>query len=240
MIAYFVTFRHEANPGARLNAAEATCFAEIVQATPQLKKALLFTPASAHDPYLKDEPPPLFAAQLYFADIVTLEAALAPTGHLQALTSQRDFPGLHGADVTQQAMVTRSFAVPDSQFRTAPGELPCTYLVAYEGMAENLHLWLSHYIAHHPPIMARFPGIREIEIYTRLDWCGFLPWRRVDYMQRNKVVFDDAAALTAALNSPVRHEMRADFAKFPPFSGRNSHYPMATVSLGPYPSTGSG
>ena len=56
-------------------------------------------------------------------------------------------------------------------------------------------------------------------------------------MQRNKVVFDDAAALTAALNSPVRHEMRADFKNFPPFEGRNSHYPMATLSLGPDPST---
>ena len=43
--------------------------------------------------------------------------------------------------------------------------------------------------------MARFPGIRQIEICTRIDWCGFLPWRRVDHMQRNKVVFDSAAAL---------------------------------------------
>jgi uncharacterized protein (TIGR02118 family) len=124
--------------------------------------------------------------------------------------------------------------VPDPRFRTEPGELPCTYLVAYEGTAENVPLWLSHYIARHAPIMQRFPGIRELEICTRLDWCGFLPWRRVDYMQRNKVVFDDAAALTAALNSPVRHEMRADFRKFPPFTGGNSHYPMATLTVTPF------
>ncbi len=163
MIAYFLTFRHQSDPGARVNAAEATCFAEIVRATPKLQKALLFTPASAHDPYLKDEVP-LFAVQLYVADIAALEAALAPTGHLQALTSRRDFPNLLECDVTQQAMVTRGFAVPEPQFRTAPGELPCTYLVAYEGTAEDLQLWLSHYITHHPPIMARFPGIRLPEI----------------------------------------------------------------------------
>jgi hypothetical protein len=232
MISYFLSFRDVANPGARVDAAEATRFAEIVRATPRLLKALLFTPESAHDPYLKDQPP-LFGAQLYFTDIAALEAALAPTGHLQELTSSRDFPGLVGADITQQAMVTRSFAVPDPRFRTKPGERPCTYLVAYEGTAENLPLWLSHYIAHHVPVMARFPGIRELEVYTRLDWCGFLPWRRVDCMQRNKVVFDDAAALTAALNSPVRHEMRADFRKFPPFTGGNSHYPMATLTVTP-------
>jgi hypothetical protein len=233
MIAYFLTFRHKANPAARVETAEATCFADIVRATPKLKKALLFTPAHAHDPYLRDQHPPLFAAQLYFADIAALEAALALEGHLQALTSRRDFPALLESEVTQQAMMVRSFPVPEPQFRTAPGDLACTYLVSYEGTAEDLHLWLSHYIAQHAPIMKRFPGIRELEIYTRLDWCGGLKWRRVDYMQRNKVVFDDAASLTAALNSPVRHEMRLDFSKFPPFTGGNTHYPMATRTVLP-------
>jgi hypothetical protein len=48
-------------------------------------------------------------------------------------------------------------------------------------------------------------------------------------MQRNKVVFDSPAALTAALNSPVRHEMRAAFARFPAFTGPITHFPMATM-----------
>jgi hypothetical protein len=233
MIAYFLTFRHKHDPAARVDPTEAVRFGEIVRATPKLTKALLFTPAHAHDPYLRDQRPPLFAAQLYFADIEALEAALAPEGHLQALAARRDFPALLDGEATQQAMVVRSFAVPEPGFRTPPGELPCTYLVSYEGVAENLHLWLGHYIAQHAPIMRRFPGIRELEIYTRLDWCGGLPWRRVDYMQRNKVVFDDAASLTAALNSPVRHEMRIDFSKFPPFTGGNTHYPMATRTVLP-------
>jgi hypothetical protein len=233
MIAYFLTFRHRGDAAAPLDAAELARFAEIVRATPGLTKALIFTPAHAHDPYLKDEAPPFFAAQLYFPEIEALEAALAQDGHLQELASARAFPGLAAAEATQQAMVVRSFAVPEPGFRTRPGELACTYLVSYEGTAENLHLWLSHYIAQHSPIMQRFPGIRELEIYTRLDWCGFLPWRRVDYMQRNKVVFDDAAALNAALNSPVRHEMRIDFSKFPPFTGGNTHYPMATATVTP-------
>ncbi len=128
-------------------------------------------------------------------------------------------------------MLARDFWVPDRAFRTPAGALPCTYLVHYPGPAEDLNAWLSHYIAHHPPIMARFPGIREIEICTRLDWCDALPWPRVEAMQRNKVVFDDATALTAALNSPVRHEMRADFARFPAYRGGNLHYPMATRVL---------
>ena len=47
-------------------------------------------------------------------------------------------------------------------------------------------------------------------------------------MQRNKVGFDSAAALTAALNSPVRLEMRADYNRLPRFSGKVTHFPMAT------------
>jgi hypothetical protein len=130
-------------------------------------------------------------------------------------------------------MLTRVFPVPDARFRTADGALPCTYLVDYPGEADDPNQWLAHYIAHHPPIMARFPGIREIEIYTRIDWCGCLPWQRVDHLQRNKVVFDSPADLTTALNSPVRHEMRADFNRFPPYRGGNTHYPMATLTVTP-------
>ena len=198
----------------------------LLAATPELDEGLIHTSASTHDPYLDDGPPPSLALQLYFRDIADLEAALAPGGHLQALTG---LPGIVSA--TQQAMIARDFPVPDAAFRT-PGSA-CTYLVAYEGPAADLNVWLDHYIRSHPPIMARFPGIRQVEICTRIDWIGFLPFARADQMQRNKVVFDDQAALTAALNSPVRHEMRADFKLFPPFSGGNTHYPMHTRRVSP-------
>ncbi|MBU6496953.1 MAG: EthD family reductase [Rhodospirillales bacterium] len=186
-----------------------------------MARALIHTPAATHDPYLDDGAPPALVLQLYFDEIAALEAAIAPGGRLAAL------PGL----ARQQAMLVRPFAVPDARLRTASGAPHCTYLVAYQGVAENLDAWLSHYIAHHPPIMARFPAIRAIEIATRIDWCGGPPAARVTHMQRNKVVFDSADALTAALNSPVRHEMRADFQNFPSFTGPTTHFPMLTRSL---------
>jgi len=162
-----------------------------------------------------------------------LEAAVAPDGHLQALARPTNLPSLAGTAPLQQAMVARSFSVPQPNFQTPSRELPCTYLVHYPGKAEDLNLWLAHYYAYHAPLMTRFPGIREVEVATRLDWVGFLPFPRANYMQRNKVVFDNAAALTAALNSPIRHEMRDDFNKFPPYEGSNIHYPMATLTITP-------
>ena len=203
----------------------------LLAATPGMARALIHRSASTHDPYLDDGPPPALALQLYFDDIAALEAALAANGHLQALADPAVLPGVNEA--TQQAMLARSFPVPDPVFRTPAGAPACTYLVAYEGAAENLNVWLDYYIRSHPPIMARFPSIREIEICTGIDWIGFLPFTRVAHMQRNKVVFDDQAALTAALNSPVRHEMRADFKHFPPFTGPNTHYPMHTSTVMP-------
>jgi hypothetical protein len=235
LIAYFAVFHSEAQPAARLSESDRARAIDIARATPRLRKALVYTPEVTRDPYLDDGPSPPLALQLYFDDIAPLEAALARDGALQALAAPGALPSLAGTTVTQQAMLTRVFPVPDARFRTPAGALPCTYLVQYPGVADDPNEWLAHYVAHHPQIMAKFPDIREIEIYTRIDWCGFLPWRRVDHLQRNKVVFDSPAALTAALNSPVRHEMRADFNRFPPYSGGNTHYPMATLTVTPQP-----
>ena len=215
--------------GAPVDAATAERVGAVLAATPGLDEALVHTAASTHDPYLHDGAPPALAVQAYFSDIAAMEAALGKDGHLQRLANL--LRGAKGA--TQQAMLARDFPVPDATFRTPEGALPCTYLVAYEGAAEDLNLWLDYYIRSHPPIMAQFPGIRRIEICTRIDWIGFLPFTRVEHMQRNKVVFDDQDALTAALNSPVRHEMRDDFKHFPAFTGPNTHYPMHTRTVVP-------
>ncbi len=234
MFAWFATFEDRVPAAAApVSAAELDRLTRLLQATPGLARGLVFTPERTRDPYADDGASPPLALELYFPALPALEAALAPRGPLQALARPETLPSRAGSAVTQQAMVARSFPVPEPRFATPAGGLPCTYLVHYPGEAEDLNAWLAYYIEHHPRIMARFPGVREIEICTRIDWCGFLPWPRVAHMQRNKVVFDSAAALTAALNSPVREEMRADFAKFPPFSGGSRHYALATRTVLP-------
>ena len=189
----------------------------------------MFTPWEIDGLPFDDGTPPQLAIQLLFGDIADLEAALAPVGHLQALAAPGALPSLAGAAREQQAMLARGFAVPDP----GPVEPSCTFLVHYPGEAQDTSAWLAHYLEHHTRIMAAFPGIREIEVCSRIDWCGFLPWPRVDYLQRNKVAFDDADALKAALASPVMDEMRADFHALPPFAGGNRHYPMRTLVAGP-------
>ena len=176
------------------------------------EKARIHTPARARDPYLHDDAPPALVAQLYFAELPSLEAAFF--GLAKTL----------GPGASCEAMLVRPFPVPQPAFGR------CTYLVAYAGPAEDPDAWHAHYLAHHPPIMAELPGIRELEIYTPVQWVGAATgWRRVRSLQRNKVAVDSPQALEAALNSPVRAKMRADFATFPRYAGTVSHYPMLTI-----------
>jgi uncharacterized protein (TIGR02118 family) len=203
----------------------------LLQGTTKIDRALMHTAASATDPYLKDEAPPALVLQIYFRDVEDLEAAVSWNGQFAALGSPAEFPGLSSAKITQQAMMVRAFAVPEPGPRNAPGAPYCTYLVSYEGEAEDINAWLGHYLDKHIAHMARFPGIRELEVCTRLDWVSPQPWTRVRFMQRNKVAFDSPEALTAALHSPVRHEMRADFQNFPPFTGPVNHFAMATHTV---------
>jgi uncharacterized protein (TIGR02118 family) len=176
------------------------------------ERNLVHAPARARDPYLDDGAPPSLVVQLYFADLPALE------GRLPALERAL------GAGASCEAMLVRRFGVPQ------PGGGRCTYLVAYAGPAEDPDAWHAHYLAHHAPLMAELPGIRELEVYTPVQWVGRLAgWQRVRSLQRNKVSFDSPQALEAALASPVRAKMRADFASFPSHRGAVSHYPMLTI-----------
>jgi hypothetical protein len=87
--------------------------------------------------------------------------------------------------------------------------------------------------------MTQLPGIRALEIFTRIDWCSALPFARTDDLQRNQVVFDSTAALTNALNTPLRAEMRAHYDALPPFAGEVTHFPRHTVArrITPHAST---
>jgi hypothetical protein len=219
-VAWFATFRHDA----ALSDVDRAWLGPVLAETPAVSRALVHTPTTTDDPYLDDGRPPALVLQLYFADVAGLDAAQR---HLQILAAPDVLGSLRGAATTQQAMFARAFPVPE------PRERPtmCSYLVAYEGEAEDLDAWLVHYTTRHTATMAHFPNIREIEVCTRLDWQGALPWPHVNHMLRNKVVFDAPPALTAALNSPTRHEMRAEYATFPKFTGRVTHFPMRTAVI---------
>ena len=180
------------------------------------ERCVVHTPASARDPFLHDGAAPALVVQAYFADLASLD------GGIPVLET------ILGPQAQCEAMAVSRFPVPE------PGSGGCAYLVAYAGPAEDPAAWHAHYNAQHAPLMAELPGIRELEVYAPVDWRkrgG--TWKALRSLQRNKVAFDTPAALEAALASPVRAKMRADFATFPPYRGGVTHYPV--LSFNPWP-----
>ena len=199
-------------------------------ASPGAARALLHVPDQVRDPFLDDGKAPMRVVQVYFDSVAALEAA-ALEARAAADAEAMHVHRFSVPETWQQAMQVHRFPVP-KPWEQAPRRY-CTYLVGYEGPADDEAAWLAYYLEHHPPLMAKLPGIRELEIYTPLEWRCPCHLRRVRHLQRNKVAFDSAAALAAALDSPVRREMRADFARFPPYRGRVTHYAMSSEVLAP-------
>lgn len=232
--AFILFYENAGGAVANASAEDIAKIRDILRGVPGLASGLIYTPEVAEDLYNRDGASPPLGLQLHFDELPVLEAAVAPSGALQQLVANGGLASLAGTRVSQQVMLVRRYPVDDPQVQTAPGALPCSYVVHYPGPAQDLNIWLSHYIASHPPIMRKFPGIRSIEILSRVDWCGGLEGiERVAHIQRNRILFDSAAALQAALQSEVRHEMRKDFHTFPPYEGGNFHYPMATETVFP-------
>lgn len=183
-----------------------------------LERALIHRPQPEMD---QDTAPPALAVQIEFTGIEALEAACTADGPLAEALPDLPAP-------RQQAFLLRRYGVdwPDP-------DAGCSYLVHYPGPAQDRNAWLRHYADQHIPLMRRLPGIRGVEMLTRIDHLSGLPFARDDHMQRNRVSFDSAQALAAALASPVRGQMRADTAEYPPYTGGIFHFVMRTEQVLP-------
>lgn len=180
------------------------------------ERCVVHTPTSARDPFLQEGGAPALVVQAYFAERAALEAGIPVLERIL------------GPGGSCEAMAVTRFPVAQ------PGPAGCSYLVAYAGPADDPAAWHAHYNVHHAPLMAELPGIRELEVYAPIDWRkGGSTWKATRSLQRNKVAFDSPQALEAALQSPVRAKMRADFAGFPRYRGKVSHFPM--LSFEPWP-----
>jgi hypothetical protein len=198
--------------------AEAAAWASL----PGLSAVNIYRPVrgGTHDPFNDDGPAPLLIAMLQFPTRAALEAALAHPRFKQSLASRP-------ADVacTGTAMERRLFPVCGAA-EPAPLHAPFSYVVRYHHPAEDVALFVSHYLADHPPILAKLPEIRSVLCYLPVDVGAANPLPPADYMRGNEVAFDSPEAFNAAMASAVRLELRAHFKSFPAFTGRNTHYPM--------------
>ncbi len=226
----FITFDQ---PDGALSARDRSRLSRIAKGITGVSRALAFVPLAVTEehPFRGDGSGPALALYLEFMDEACADAAMASNGGIAQL-ARDGLESLPSAEMASERLTARSFPVTDSEAVASPGPARCTLLVEYPGTCDDVQAWLEHYDRHHPPIMGQFPKIREVSTFwPQPEARNDLPGGRHVSLQRNKVVFDSAEDLVAALASPVMHEMRADFAHFPRFSAPPRHHVMTTIDL---------
>lgn len=172
-----------------------------------------------------DGPGPHFMLMLEFSAAEALERAVG-SSDFRAPVSQAPA----GLALTADAMERRFYPVA-AESEAMPLSAPFSYSVRYHRPAEDEVRFVEFYLDNHPPLLGRLPGIRNVICYLPMSGAAVACLPRADYMLGNEVVFDTLEAFNAAMASEVRRELRADFKRFPPFSGQNTHYPMARRRL---------
>lgn len=229
-ISYFLVYSGAPEFGDAVRAWLKGAPASLFKAAPGLESLDLYTPErTAKDPYLHDGPGPLAMLQAGFRSRQELEAFLGSPAFRATVIAPSPAPP-DKVTVVHDAMEQRFYPVT-GETRPGPLTAPISYVVRYQRPADNEAAFIAHYVAHHPQIQARFPGIRSIMCYVPIQWTDPTPIAPAGYMLGNEVVFDSVDALEGSLNSPVRHELREDFKKFPNFTGRNTHYAMRRTRL---------
>lgn len=187
------------------------------KALPGLSALDIYRPIAggAHDPFNNDGPGPLFIAMLAFGSRRALETAVSGAAF--------------GSSPARLQVVgssfTRHFYPIAGETTPAPLTAPFSYVVRYHKPAEDEAAFIKNYVDTHPPTLGKLPGVRSVMCYFPLPiMAKDLP--PADYMIGNEVAFDSVEAFNAAMQSPVRQELRQHFHEFPSFSGRNTHFPM--------------
>lgn len=188
---------------------------------PGLAALDIYTPIAggAHDPFNNDGSGPLFIAMLAFPSRAVLEAAVGSADFSLSLGGRP--PGLAW---TGSSFERRFYPVAD-ETEPAPLQAPFSYVVRYHKPAEDEAAFIRNYVDTHPPTLGKLPGIRSVMCYFPLPVVAN-GVQGADYMIGNEVAFDDLAAFNAAMQSPVRLELRQHYREFPPFTGLNTHFPM--------------
>jgi uncharacterized protein (TIGR02118 family) len=189
-----------------------------------------YSPQSADDPYLDLDSAisKLLIVQADFAAREQLQDAMANSRVVDALAAM---PGNGDFKVTAEAFTTRHFPLDDGS--TPARRAPLSFVVRYYHPIENEQVFNAYYVGHHPPIMVKFPGVRNILCYLPVDWqdaSGVTP--SMSFLG-NELVFDSVEDLNTALASDVRHDLRADYRQFPPHEGNSTHHAMLRRVLFP-------
>lgn len=190
---------------------------------PEVSSVELYTPEAGDVPLFTDGPGPPLIAQI---DVDTAEEAnsLINADEFSNLIMQASAFPAAVEHIELDVFETLHFPLP-GESTPPPRKAPLSFVVRYYRPTEDETEFINYYTANHPPILATFPGIRNVLCYVPVEIKSAERFPDSGAFLGNEVVFDDLAALNNALASDVLTELKADGRKFKSF-GSNAHHAM--------------
>jgi hypothetical protein len=182
-----------------------------------------YTPEPGDVPRMDDVPAPTIIIQIDVDDAAAAET-LVQSDKFQQLFIDKGAYAAAVEKINLEILEPVHFPLPGLE-TPPPRTAPLSFVVRYYGPVKDASHFVDFYTSHHPPILSKFEGIRNVLCYLPLDWRTTKEVSDERLIIGNEVVFDDLDALKRALQSDVLEEAIADGASFPPF-GHNSHHAM--------------
>ena len=183
----------------------------------------VYLPEPGNVPLMDDVPAPAMIVQIDL-NSPAAATALVGSGEFERLfTNAESYPGLV-EKINLEILEAVHYDLPGHE-SPLPRTAPLSFVVRYYGPVADAADFIDFYTNNHPPLLAKFPGIRNVLCYLPLNWQSMKEITD-DYMfLGNEVVFDDLNALNQALASDVMPEVQADGEHFAAY-GYNTHHAM--------------
>ena len=211
-IAIFVTIWSAAISSADLNTKFLGEPLDFLKAESAVRVVEFYVPEAGDVPKMENVPAPAFIVQIDMQGSDTAKA-LVNSEKFQALFMDENS---FGAPVDEIKLEVTEVVPFPLQGQTTPSArtAPLSFVVRYYGPIKNAAEFVDFYTKNQPPILSKFPGVRNVLCYLPLDWQNEGEVLDNRLLVGNEVVFDDLEALKAALKSDVLPAARADSMHF--------------------------
>ena len=194
-----------------------------LEAVPEVVSIDLYVPETGDVVLFDESTAPTLIIQIDMKNTADAEALIQSDEFRRLVLAESAYPA-PVEKFAHDVFETVHFPIPDQQ-APPPRTAPLSFLVRYYGPTDDEAAFVRFYTENHPPILATFPGIRNVLCYLPLDWRSTEMVSDSSTILINEVVFDDLDALNRALDSDVLPRLRADGKRFAEF-GFNTHHAM--------------
>lgn len=194
-----------------------------LKSEPAVESVEFYTPEPGDVPKIDDIPTPDLIVQIDVDSASAAENMVSSEKFVKLFLDQTEYP-VEIDKINLEVLEPVHYPLP-GQTEPAPRTAPLSFVVRYYGPVKDTAQFVDFYTENHPPILAKFPEIRNVLCYLPLDRNERGESGENQIVIGNEVVFDDLESFKHALSTDVLQEAMADSELFQPY-GYSSHHAM--------------